>query len=75
MTKKAKASWFKRLTSNKFEITLFEKGPDGVQFEEKMFLSKVSKITKNHIKGYDMEGNRVEYYSNDPFNYYVVQSY
>ena len=75
MAKKAKASWFKRLTSNKFEVTLFEKGPDGVQFEDKMELSKITKITKHHIKGYDMQGNRVEYFSNEPFNYYVVQFY
>lgn len=72
--KKLKEKW-KRLTSNKFELTLFERDGEGTQFEDKVYLSKISKISNTHFKGLDMNGNRIEYRAERPFSYRIIQLY
>lgn len=67
--------FFKRTFTDLFEVTIYELGPDGVQFENKIRMSRIDKINKQYVKGRDEKGLRIEYSSKEPFSYYVKQIY
>ncbi len=65
---------FKKIFINLHEVTIYEI-VDGVHCERKFTLSRIDKLNKQHIKGVDEDGMKVEYFSKDPFSYYVKQLY
>lgn len=69
------SKFFKQTFTDLFEVTIYELGPDGVQFENKLQLSRIDKINEQYIKGRDTKGLRIEYRAKEPFSYYVKQLY
>lgn len=65
-----KISWFTKVFEDYFIVEIYLAG------ETKVFhMKEVKKITNNLLKGVDMDGNKVEYCTNNPFDYYVKKIY
>ena len=69
--KKEKAGFFKRLFCDLYEVTIWLKNGDTRQIR----LSELKKINQNYLKGIDEDGQKVEFKTDDKFDYYVKKIY
>lgn len=70
MTEVKKVSWFTKVFEDYFIVEIY------LQRETKIFHMKdIRKITNTLLKGTDLDGNKVEFCTNQPFDYYVKKVY
>lgn len=70
MTEVKKVSWFTKVFEDYFIVEIY------LQRETKVFHMKdIRKITNTLLKGTDLDGNKVEFCTNQPFDYYVKKVY
>jgi len=69
MTEK-KISWFTKVFEDYFIVEIHQGG------EIRTFhMKEVKKITNTLLKGVDIDGNKIEYCTNNPFDYYIRKLY
>jgi len=69
--KKEKVGFFKRLFCDLYEVTIWLKNGDTRQIR----LSELKKINQNYLKGIDEDGQKVEFKTEEKFDYYVKKIY
>ena len=69
--KRKKAGFFKRLFCDLYEVTIWFK--DGRT--RQITLTELKKINQNYLKGVDEDGNKVEFKTEEKFDYYVKKIY
>lgn len=70
MTEVKKVSWFTKIFEDYFIVEIY------LHRETKVFHMKdIRKITNTFLKGTDLDGNKVEFCTNQPFDYYVKKVY
>ena len=68
---KEKVGFFKRLFCDLYEVTIWLKNGDTRQIR----LSELKKINQNYLKGIDEDGQKVEFKTEEKFDYYVKKIY
>ena len=71
MTEVKEVSWFTKVFEDYFIVEIYSGEGETRTFHMK----DVKKITNNLLKGTDLEGNKVEFCTNEPFDYYVKKVY
>ena len=66
-----KVSWFTRVFEDYFIVEIKHANGSKCTFH----LKRLSKITNDYIKGVSLEGEKVEYKTHEPFDYYVRKVY
>ena len=68
---KEKVRFLKRLFCDLYEVTIWLKNGDTRQIR----LSELKKINQNYLKGIDEDGQKVEFKTEEKFDYYVKKIY
>lgn len=73
MTKKneVKVGFFKRLFCDLYEVTIWFKDGRTRQIR----LSELKKINQNYLKGIEEDGSKIEFKTEEKFDYYVKKLY
>lgn len=69
--KKKKAGFWKRLFCDLYEVTIYFK--DGRT--RQITLTELKKINQNYLKGIDEDGQKVEFKTEEKFDYFVKKIY
>jgi hypothetical protein len=70
MTEPKKVSWFTKIFEDYYIVDIIQGG------ETKVFhLKEIKKINNTLLKGTDLDGNKIEYCTNNPFDYHVKKLY
>lgn len=65
-----KVSWFTKIFEDYFIVEIY------MEKKTRVFhMKEVKKITNNMFKGVDMDGNKIEFCTQEPFDYYVKKIY
>lgn len=70
MTETKKVSWFTKVFEDYFIVEIIHSG------ETKTFhLKEIKKINNTLLKGTDLDGHKIEYCTNTPFDYHITKLY
>ena len=70
-----KKGWLYKILYDLFEVRLYVKRDDGMVDELTFYLTHISKLSNNLLKGEDLDGQKVEFNSDVKFNYYKKKYY
>lgn len=71
MTEPKKVSWFTKVFEDYFIVELYLHDGSRKEFHMK----EIKKITNTLLKGTDLDGNKIEYCTNLPFDYHMKKLY